>query len=267
MKTLLSLLILGIFTIGCKDQERERKVQSLDKTELTKEKPLHQTNKNSKFKVLPISHATAVLEWEKTVIYLDPVGGARAFEDHPEPDFVLITDIHGDHMSAETLMELQLGDARIIAPQAVKDKLPAGLQKNLWVMNNGENLSYKGFNIKAIPMYNLPESLDAMHVKGRGNGYLLEKNGKRVYISGDTEDIKEMRELKNIDVALICMNLPYTMTVEQAADAVNEFKPKKVIPYHYRGRNGYSDIDKFKNLVKAANKDIEVEILEWYPEK
>lgn len=89
-------------------------------------------------------------------------------------------------------------------------------------------------NIEAIPLYNLPESEDSRHTKGRGNGYVIEKNGKRIYISGDTADIPEMRKLQNIDIALVCMNLPYTMSVEDAADAVLDFTPEKVLPYHYR---------------------------------
>lgn len=267
MRTLLSLLVLMVFFIGCKNNEKKEEQKAPEKAAISTEKKSNQTSAKLKFDISPISHATAVLKWDATVIYLDPVGGAAAFESSPRPDFVLITDVHGDHMSAETLQELELGDTRIIVPQAVKEKLPKELQKNLLVMKNGENQNFKGFNIKAVPMYNLPQSEDAMHVKGRGNGYVLEKNGKRVYISGDTEDIDEMRALKNIDLALICMNLPYTMTVEQAADAVLEFKPKKVIPYHYRGKNGFSDVEKFKKLVNNGDKQIEVELLEWYPEK
>ncbi|MGA8854878.1 MAG: MBL fold metallo-hydrolase, partial [Christiangramia sp.] len=105
------------------------------------------------------------------------------------------------------------------------------------------------------------------HTKGRGNGYVLEKDGKRLYISGDTEDIPEMRALKNIDIALVSMNLPYTMPVDQAAEGVLAFQPKKVIPYHYRGKEGFSDVEEFKRLVNKGNPNIEVELMEWYPEK
>ena len=101
------------------------------------------------------------------------------------------------------------------------------------------------------------------HEKGRGNGYVVTVDGKRIYISGDTEDIPEMRALKNIDYAFVCMNLPYTMTVEQAASAVLEFKPKVVFPYHYRGTGGFSDTAKFKELV-GKDKSIEMRMLKWY---
>ena len=108
-----------------------------------------------------------------------------------------------------------------------------------------------------MPMYNLTPIRLRFHNKGRGNGYVMAFGGKRVYVSGDTEDIPEMRELKKIDVAFVCMNLPYTMTQEQAADAVPEFKPKTVYPYHYRG----SDTAKFKKLVADAS---EVRLRDWY---
>ena len=114
-------------------------------------------------------------------------------------------------------------------------------------------------------MYNLPESPTAMHTKGRGNGYVLNIGGKNIYLSGDTQGIPEMRSLKDIDVAFVCMNLPYTMDVKEAADAVLAFKPKIVYPYHYRGRGGLSDVNAFKSLVDAGNKGIEVRLRDWYP--
>ncbi len=113
-------------------------------------------------------------------------------------------------------------------------------------------------------MYNLPETPDSRHTKGRGNGYVLDFGGKNVYISGDTEDIPEMRQLKNIDVAFVCMNQPYTMEVSQASDAVLDFKPKIVYPYHYRGQGGLSDVDAFKKSVVEGNKSIEVRLRNWY---
>jgi len=135
------------------------------------------------------------------------------------------------------------------------------------VLKNGDQTTQSGISIKAIPMYNLPESPTAMHTKGRGNGYVLGIGGKLIYISGDTQGIPEMRSLKNIDVAFVCMNLPYTMDIKEAANAVLDFKPKIVYPYHYRGSNGLSDVDAFKKLVEAGNKNIEVRLRNWYPGK
>jgi L-ascorbate metabolism protein UlaG (beta-lactamase superfamily) len=117
--------------------------------------------------------------------------------------------------------------------------------------------------VEAVPMYNLDPQKQKFHPKGRGNGYLLTLGGKRVYIAGDTEDIPEMRALENIDIAFVCMNLPYTMNVAAAADAVLDFQPKIVFPYHYRGTDGMSDLGEFRSLV-AAEPDIEVRVLAWY---
>ncbi len=114
-------------------------------------------------------------------------------------------------------------------------------------------------------MYNLPETADSRHPKGRGNGYVLEMGDRHIYFSGDTEDIAEMRALKNIDVAFVCMNLPYTMDVNQAASAVLAFKPKVVYPYHYRGSGGLSDVEAFKKSVNDGDSKIEVRLRNWYP--
>lgn len=218
--------------------------------------------------VQPILHAAMVIQFRGQVIYVDPFGGPKAFEGLPAPDLVLMTDIHPDHLNPETLNSLDWSKASIIAPKAVADQLPENLKSKVQVMNNGDhlNLPKNELSLTALPMYNLPETADAMHAKGRGNGYVLELGGKRIYISGDTEDIKEMRELKNIDVAFVCMNLPYTMDVDQAASAVLDFKPKVVIPFHYRGKDGFADVKKFKSLVSEKNKAIDVRLLNWYPE-
>lgn len=218
-------------------------------------------------KVIPIEHASAVLEWGNTTIYIDPVGGADLFKGQKVPDLILITDIHGDHFSPETLQKLDTKKAKIIVPQAVADKMPKEFDSQISVLENGDSATYFGASIEAIPMYNLrPEALQ-YHPKGRGNGYVLNLDGQRIYFSGDTEDIPEMRSLKNIDKAFICMNLPYTMTVESAAAAVLAFKPKQVYPYHYRGNPDVADVAKFKELVNAGNPDIEVVQLDWYPKE
>ncbi|MFZ2621430.1 MAG: MBL fold metallo-hydrolase [Minisyncoccia bacterium] len=222
-----------------------------------------QTTQNGPVKIIPISHATAVINWGDKNIYTDSVGGAEVFTDQASPDIILLTDIHGDHLNVDTLIKV-LGRAILITPQAVKDLLPADLALKAQVMKNGETKTFGGFTITAIPMYNLPESKDAFHTKGRGNGYVVEKDGFQVYIAGDTSGTLEMRALKNIDIALVPMNLPYTMSVEEAANAVLEFKPKQVWPYHYRGPGGLSDVQHFKDLINAGDPNIEVILGKWY---
>ncbi len=216
-------------------------------------------------KIVPIEHATAILEWNGVTIYVDPVGGAEAFEGQKAPDLILITDIHGDHLNVETLQALDTEKAKIIMPQAVADKMPDEFVPQIDILNNGDSKERYGIVVEAVPMYNLREEALKFHEKGRGNGYVLNLGDQRIYFSGDTEDIPEMRALENIDKAFICMNLPYTMTEESAADAVLDFKPKQVYPYHYRGNPDVSDVSKFKEIINAGNPDVEVVQLDWYP--
>lgn len=219
-----------------------------------------------KLSIQPILHATLAMTWNNITIYVDPYGGEKAFAGLAAPHLILITDIHGDHMNLETLKAIETARALIIAPHAVREKLPEELANQTIPLANGTTHEQFDITITAMPMYNLPETADSRHPKGRGNGYVLEIGGKRIYISGDTEDIAEMRGLTDIDVAFVCMNQPFTMTVEQAASAVLEFKPKIVYPFHYRGQGGLSDVEKFKKIVSEGNKSIEVRLRNWYPE-
>jgi L-ascorbate metabolism protein UlaG (beta-lactamase superfamily) len=207
----------------------------------------------------PVNHASFVMRWKETTIAVDPVGDAGAYKSFPKANVILLTDIHQDHLNAKTLEAVAGDSTKIVAPTAVADMLPAGLRAQTMVLTNGQSAVIMEIGVEAIPMYNTTQERSKFHVKGRGNGYVLSIGKKRIYISGDTEDIPEMRALKNIDAAFLCMNLPYTMTVDQAASAVGEFKPKVVYPYHSRG----SDLERFKKLV-AENGGAEVRILAWY---
>ena len=204
-----------------------------------------------------VKHGTVVFQWDGKTVFVDPVGGAAPVKQFGTPDVVLVTDIHGDHFNKDTLTAVVKEKTVVIAPEAVAALAPAGLKKSITTMANGKSVEKAGIKVEAVPMYNLTPTRLRFHNKGRGNGYVMTFGGKRVYVSGDTEDIPEMRALKKIDVAFVCMNLPYTMTPEQAADAVREFKPKTVYPYHYRG----SDTAKFKKLVGDASG---VRLRDWY---
>ena len=267
MKSYLPLVLILLITFSCKKEVKEPvDIEEIEDSTTVSTPKMEHTVDN--FKIYPINHATMVLEYENTVIYVDPVGGAKAFENMPKPSLIFVTDIHGDHMDVETLKALHTPHIQIIVPKEVAAKLPESMKPNLAVMSNGQNIGMNSktmnISIDAIPMYNLrPEALK-YHEKGRGNGYVITLGGKRIYISGDTEDIPEMRNLKDIDIAFVCMNLPYTMTVESAANAVLDFKPKKVYPYHYRGTEGLSDVEKFKHIVNEEDTSIEVVQLDWY---
>jgi len=218
--------------------------------------------------IQPLLHASMLLTWQNQNIYIDPSQIEGLDFNFPKAAMVFITDIHGDHLNVKTLKKIINRNTILVMPLAAQFKLKgSGIKNTIITMRNGETKKIAGIRVSAIPMYNLPESAKAKHVKGRGNGYVLDFKGKRVYIAGDTADIKEMRVLKNIDVAFVCMNLPYTMTVAKAADAVLKFKPAIVYPFHYRGKDGLNDVNKFKMIVNQANKTIEVKLKNWYPKK
>ena len=266
-----TLIVLCCLTLGlfnCKSDNKESKTTSEDLVENIAGQDTLMAKK-SDIKITPINHATMVLQCDGTVIYVDPVGGVDRFKGQPKPDLILVTDIHGDHLNVETLEGVRTEATQLVVPEAVYNQLSDTLKNSSHIMSNGQTLSIDikktPIKIEAIPMYNLRKEALQFHTKGRGNGYVLNWGGQRVYISGDTEDIPEMCALKNIDIAFVCMNLPYTMPVESAADAVLEFKPKKVFPYHYKGTGGFSDVSKFKELVNAGDSNIEVVQLDWYP--
>ncbi|MEX1240989.1 MAG: MBL fold metallo-hydrolase [Cyclobacteriaceae bacterium] len=218
------------------------------------------TNKGSLI-IQPIQHGSVVLTWDNKTFYIDPFGGGKYYKGIAAPDMIVITDIHGDHMNPETLGAIETGKAVFVVPEAVAEQLPEQYKKQCVIIGNGEKINNLGLGITATPMYNLPETGESRHPKGRGNGYVLNFGGMNLYISGDTEDIPEMRQLKNIDIAFVCMNGP-TMDIQQASSAVLDFKPRIVYPFHHRG----NDIDAFKNLVNDGDGTIEVRLRNWYPE-
>lgn len=259
--TTLIIIILALFAVGfllLKDAAPSDESSSAETEALLN---------SGETTVNPVSHASFILTLGATTILGDPVGDATAYTSVGFPDLILLTDIHGDHLDTDTLNAVTGPDTVIVAPQAVHDELPAELQEQTVVMSNGDQHVSADVAIEALPMYNLPESEDAYHVKGRGNGYLLSQADTRIYIAGDTDDIPEMRALEDIDIAFVPMNVPYTMPVDVAADAVLDFAPAVVYPYHYRGTDGLADVDEFARIVSEGNADIDVRLADWYPEE
>jgi L-ascorbate metabolism protein UlaG (beta-lactamase superfamily) len=207
-------------------------------------------------RITPITHASLQIEYGDRVIHVDPTS-AGDYSKAKQADLILITDIHQDHLDPAAIARIRKAGAPVVAPAAAADKI-----ENPTVIANGETKTVAGVNIEAVPMYNLqrgPAAGQLFHTKGRGNGYLLTLGAKRVYIAGDTECTPEMRALKDIDIAFIPMNLPYTMPPSEAAECVKAFRPKVVYPYHYRGQNP----EEFKAALKGE--PIEVRLLNWYP--
>ena len=206
--------------------------------------------------VTPIRHATLALGFDGKTIVLDPWSQAPAGW-LPKADLVLISDIHQDHFDLDGIAAVRKEGTVFVAPDAVKKDLPGAN-----FLKNGGKIELLGVSIRAVAMYNLKRGPDAgtlFHDKGRGNGYLLGFGDKTFYFSGDTECTPEMKALRNVDVAFVCMNLPYTMPVEEAVECVKAFKPKVVIPFHYRG----SDIQAFAQGL-SATPSIEVRLRDFY---
>lgn len=201
--------------------------------------------------ITPIQHASLMLTAGGKVMYVDPAQGS--YDGRPQADYILITDIHGDHMAPAIVDKLRKPGTVVLAPKAVAEKV-----KDCTVISNGEGKTIGPFRVEAIPMYNLTADRLQYHTKGRGNGYVLTYGGKRFYFSGDTEGTPEMKALRNIDVAFVCMNLPYTMTPAEAAEAVRAFHPAVVYPYHYRGQ----DVTIFAKAL--AGSGIDVRLRDWY---
>jgi L-ascorbate metabolism protein UlaG (beta-lactamase superfamily) len=208
--------------------------------------------------VTPIAHASMQIAHAGKVIHVDPFAGMGGnYRRMKQADLVLVTDIHPDHLDPGTITKVRKAGAPVVIPAAAKDKVPDGT-----VIANGETKSVAGLSVEAIPMYNLvrgPKPGALFHDKGRGNGYIVTMGGKRLYIAGDTECVPEIKALKNIDVAFIPMNLPYTMPPLEAAACVKAFQPKVVFPYHYRGQS----VKEFADALKGEK--IEVRRLGWYP--
>ncbi len=201
-------------------------------------------------RITPVGHATLMLEWQGLVIHVDPQPASTALA---KADLILITHEHGDHLDSAAIGALSKTGTRLIYTAACARKLPGGE-----VLANGEQAEFQRIVIEAIPAYNIlheraPQK--PFHPKGEGNGYLLTLGGLRLYLAGDSENTPEMKGLKNIDIAFLPMNLPYTMTPEMVADAARSIRPRILYPYHF----GDTDPAKLVALL-AGEKGIEVRI-------
>lgn len=222
--------------------------------------------------ITAIAHGTLHIKFGNHVVLIDPTvyggwdgpypGGVApkiSYEGLDPPTLILVTDFHGDHLDGDAIAAVRRPSTVIVVPGTG----PAGWQ---WLpgatqIANGQTKTLAGVGIEAVPMYNLvrgPTPVTKFHDKGRGNGYILALGGKRLYVSGDTECTPEMKALKNIDVAFIAMNLPYTATPDEAAECAAAFKPRVAYPYHYKGQ----DTKIFES--KLAGRGVEVRLRDWY---
>jgi len=210
----------------------------------------------------PGNHAGFVMRWTNITVYVDP--NVNVYQGLPLADLILLTHAHGDHLNPTTINAIKGSSAVILAPQVVYNTSSfSALRSITSVLTNGMQTNLLGLRVNAVPAYNYTAGRQNQHPTNVGNGYILTMGGKRIYISGDTEDTPEMRALQNIDVAFLAMNQPYTMTVAQAVGAARAFVPKVVYPYHYSPSSPVIDLASFKQQV-MTNPCVEVRLRKWY---
>lgn len=213
----------------------------------------------------PMTHAHVQIEHGGKVIHIDPTNQSALAAAKPA-DIILVTDVHGDHMDPKAIDMLKKDSTIYVAPAALAGKFPGTTE----IIKNGETRTVDGVSIQAVASYNLqrgPAAGQLFHDKGRGNGYVLTLGGKRIFFSGDTECVPEIKALTNIDVAFLTMNLPYTMPPPEAADCAKAFMPTVVYAYHYRGMGGPTPEENQQAFVAAmkGTAGIEVRTPDFYP--
>jgi len=200
-----------------------------------------------------IGHGTLMFTFGTKIIHVDPFTKVADYANFPKADVILITHEHYDHLDLKALALVRTEKTKMVLNEACSKQVKNGI-----IMKNGDVQTVNGLKIEAIPAYNLIHKRDngqPFHPKGVGNGYIITFGDKRVYVAGDTENIPEMKSLREIDCAFLPMNLPYTMTPEMVADAAKAFRPKILYPYHF----GDTDTSKLLKLLQDQ-KEIEVRI-------
>ena len=200
-----------------------------------------------------IGHGSLMFTFDNKIIHIDPFSKLADYSELPKADLILITHHHGDHCDPTAIEKIKNDKTKILLTKLCSEKIPDGI-----IMQNGDDKEIDGLKISAVPAYNLVhmrENGEPFHAKGECNGYVITFGDKKVYVAGDTENTPEMKALKNIDIAFLPMNLPYTMTPEMVADAAKAFQPKILYPYH----TGDTDVSKLVDLMKDT-KEVEVRI-------
>lgn len=202
-----------------------------------------------------LGHATLMMSFGGKIIQIDPVSQYADYSNLPKADLILVTHEHSDHFDLKAIEAVKKSSTSLVVTETVAKQAGGGI-----VLKNGEKKIIQGIRIEAVPAYNIVNMRSPgvpYHAKGIGNGYIITCGDKRVYIAGDTENTPEMKSLRNIDIAFLPMNLPYTMTPQMVADAASAFQPKILYPYHYGNTNTQKLIDLLRN-----EKNIEVRVRE-----
>ncbi len=209
------------------------------------------SGKTVKFHAL--MHACIRIEMDDKEIQIDPVAklGDRTVDYTAmlKADYIFVTHEHGDHYDAKSIKQLTGEKTQLVMNKRCADMYGAGK-----VMVNGDKLLLADISVEAVPAYNYTEGHTQFHPKGRDNGYIMTIDGLRIYIAGDTEDIPEMSKIKDIDIAFLPCNQPYTMTPDQLIRAAKVIKPKVLFPYHY----GQTDLSGVPAALKGTGIDVRI---------
>jgi len=241
MSKLLIMLIvlgLGLFSLAAVLKEYEQDIIKTSQGDL---------------KITFIGHGTLMFTFANKVIHVDPVGSEADYTQLPKANIILVTHEHSDHLDPAAIAILQTEKTDLIYTQKCEERVKGGM-----ILRNGEKKTIQGIPIEAVPAYNIVHMRSQglpFHPKGQGNGYLITFADKRVYVAGDTENIPETKALKDIAIAFLPMNLPYTMTPEMVADAARAIRPRILYPYHF----GDTDTSRLLDLLKDV-KEVEVRI-------
>ncbi len=193
-----------------------------------------------------IGHGTLMFNYGGKIFHVDPWSKLADYTKLPKADVIILTHEHQDHLDPAAIKEIRTKNTLVVLTETCAQTVPGGI-----IMHNGDTKEVEGVKIEAVPAYNMVHMRAPgvpYHPKGVGNGYIFTFGDKRVYVAGDTENTPEMKNLKNIDVAFLPMNLPYTMTPEMVTDAAKAFKPKILYPYH----TGDTDLSKLTNLMTGV---------------
>ncbi len=232
MKNLLGLIVVfvcGILSLSADDFEKDVFKTSEGNLEITF-----------------IGHGTLMMEYKNKVVHIDPVSNYADYSKLPKADLVLITHQHGDHLDPKAIDLIKKSDTEIVLTKICSEKY-----EGTAIMKNGDKGEFVGLKVEAVPAYNIEHKRgdgNPFHPKGEGNGYVITFGDKKIYVAGDTENVPEMADLKNIDIAFLPMNLPYTMTPEMVTAAAKSFSPKILYPYHF----GNTDTDLLLDLMKST---------------
>ncbi|MBQ6964833.1 MAG: MBL fold metallo-hydrolase [Bacteroidaceae bacterium] len=220
----------------------------------TYEIDVFKTKSGKTVKFHALVHASIRMEYDGLEIEIDPVTklGNKTIDytTMPKADYLFVTHEHGDHFDKEAIKLLSNEKTHLVMNGRCVDMYGAGE-----TMKNGDKIQLTDdFSIEAVPAYNITEGRTQFHPKGRDNGYILTIDGLRIYIAGDTEDIPEMEAIKDIDIAFLPCNQPYTMTTEQLIRAAKTIKPKVLFPYHY----GQTDVSTIPSMLQSEGVEVRI---------